>query len=667
MEQHLFFKKSTIAAAIICATVSMSVHAEEVNKSSNERVVAAFALGTQSRDAAAAQERTKTDDDLKLSPNLFRLKEYTRQEMSGQVGKSSRSKRAVDTASKITLDIIIDGNVDSVQGELDAAGFTVNAVYNDSIGGTISADKLEALSKIAAVKRINLPVKKNRAGIVQNQADFVQYSKKIKESLKNAPTGKGITVGIISDSFDCTSVRNEPGAITAADDISNGEIPGDVNIVKEESFCLFTGIDEGRAMTQLVHDIAPDAKIAFFSPDSQTDFARGIQILALPKGQLDSTSQLEGAGADIIVDDIGFISEPFYEEGIIGDSITSVVSKGVAYFTAGGNDNLTNPAGTRDTAVYTTSNAQFVPYTPGQNSPTSVTNAQVMKISNQTQATILPVEVEDTHDAQRVGIWWGQSYAKGNQSKIMACLTRVDGTAINNNNWCETQSQGQNPMLDLNFTLPPDLSGGKYGLQIFYLEGVKPTAFTVMGFRTVGIDASAATQNGSIYGHAAAPAAFTLAAADFASTPQCNAGLTEAIVEEFSSRGNSPLLFDSKGNAIHIVPNKPDATSIDGISTSFFGSIDPLAAFRSFKDSACDLTTEYRFYGTSAAAPNAAAVAALIKQDNPDITPEELYKVLRQTASPIGSAPADARYNYVAGYGLINAEKAINTLRAAKE
>ena len=666
MKQNRTIKKSALAAAMICATVSVSAQAAEVNLTNNQSAIAAFGLGTQSRAAAEALEREKTEDDLKLSPGLFSLKAYVNAEKAARQGSVSRRTRTADIPSALNVDILIKGSMESAREELGAVGFTVDATYGNSVGGTISPDNLEALSHIAAVQRINLAESQTAAGAVENQADFVQYSKKVKESLKHAPTGKGVTVGIISDSFDCIGVRNKPGTVSAATDVNNGELPADVHVVKERGDCLNGGIDEGRAMAQLVHDIAPDAKIAFYKPQSMTDYAQGIQTLALPRGQYDASGR-EGGGANIIVDDLYYFAEPFYEVGIVGDSITNVVKKGVAYFTLAGNFNQIDTITKADTSAYSTTTAQFVPYTPSQTGPTQVTGAQVLNVGAPGNSTVLPVTPAYTQNMQRIGIWWNQSYTAGNKSKIMACLTNADGTAINSKSWCQTQPLNQNPSLILNFTLPTMTPGSKYGLQIFSLEGVKPTSFTVMGFGDVAIDPAMSSQHGSIFGHSNTPAAFTLGAADFATTPECSRLWSEPRMESFSSRGNSPLLFDGQGNAIHIVPNKPDATAADGVSTSFFGNVDPVGTQRVFKDPACNLTSPYRFYGTSAAAPNAAAVAALILQDNPGIAPEEVYKVLRQTATPIGRAPSDGNYNYVSGYGFINAEKAINTLRAAQK
>ena len=664
MKRHVLTKNTALASAIIAMTINVAVQAKDIVITNNEQVFSAFALGTQSQAAAEAQENAKTDDDLKLSSNLFRLKQYIKHEEAQ--GRDVTNHRTVGRLPDINIDILINGSVDSAKGELGAAGFNINAVYGQSVGGTLSAEKLEALSQIPAVRQITLPRRGVRAGAVENQADFVQYSKRVKETLKNAPTGKGVTIGILSDSYDCIGERDEPGTVSAAQDVNNGELPADVYVVKEETLCIFSGTDEGRAMAQLVHDIAPDAKIAIYVPENATDFAQGIQTLARPRGQMGPDNR-EGAGANIIVDDLYYYNEPFYENGIIGDSINSVVNKGVAYFTSAGNNTMTDDEGKANTTMYVTSNAQFLPYTPPENSPTRLNNGQVLKISDRANGTVLPLEMQDTDENRTITVWWNQSYAKGSQSTIRACLTKPDGTAINRKGWCETQQIGQEPSLQLSFNVSDVLDDGNYGLQIFYIDGVKPTSFAVLGNQTVGIDPAVAAGTGSIFGHSATPAAFTVGAANFADMPQCSAESSEIVMESFSSHGNTPLLFDSQGNDIFIVPNKPDATAADGVSTSFFGEEDFLAKTRTFKDPACQMLSKFKFFGTSAAAPNAAAVAALLLQDNPGIAPEALYNVLRQTATPIGEAPTEANYNYVSGYGLVNAEKAINTLRAAQK
>ena len=78
-------------------------------------------------------------------------------------------------------------------------------------------------------------------------------------------------------------------------------------------------------MLQIVHDIAPGAELAFRTGYlGEQDMALGIRELA-------------DAGAHIIVDDLSYITEPFFRDGIISQTIDSVVSEGVTFFSSAGN------------------------------------------------------------------------------------------------------------------------------------------------------------------------------------------------------------------------------------------------------------------------------------------------------------------------------------------
>src|SRR5438552_2538135 len=95
--------------------------------------------------------------------------------------------------------------------------------------------------------------------------------------------GSGETVGILSDSFD-TAI----GAPTrAATDVATGDLPGVGNpcghntpVVVQSDFSGGGQADEGRAMAQLVHDLAPGAHLAFATAfNGDLDFANQITRL----------------------------------------------------------------------------------------------------------------------------------------------------------------------------------------------------------------------------------------------------------------------------------------------------------------------------------------------------------------------------------------------------
>ena len=140
----------------------------------------------------------------------------------------------------------------------------------------------------------------------------------------SAVNGAGVKVGILSDSF------NALGG--APFDVANGELPGAANPCGFRSAVQVLedhdGTDEGRAMAQIVHDLAPGATLAFRTAfNGQQDFANGIRAL-------------RDAGAKVIVDDVSYADEPMFQDGVIAAAIDDVEATGVAYFSSAANTNM---------------------------------------------------------------------------------------------------------------------------------------------------------------------------------------------------------------------------------------------------------------------------------------------------------------------------------------
>src|SRR5205085_4972483 len=111
------------------------------------------------------------------------------------------------------------------------------------------------------------------------------------------------------------------------------------------------------------------------------------------------------------------------------------------------------------------------------------------------------------------------------------------------------------------------------------------------------------TNDGTVYGHAAAADAIAVGAASFVKTPAF--GVNPPQIETYSSGGPTKIVFDAAGNALATpdLRQTPQITAPDGGNTTFF-----------FADTSADTDSLPNFFGTSAAAPDAAAVAALMLQ-----------------------------------------------------
>lgn len=123
-------------------------------------------------------------------------------------------------------------------------------------------------------------------------------------------TGAGQKVGAISDDVD-----------TIADSIAQGELPADVQVVKQASY----DGDEGTAMLEIVHDIAPGAKLAFATTgETLAEYVEAFHLLA-------------AAGSTLITEDIALDDEPAFAQGIGAATAESLARHGIWVSSSAGN------------------------------------------------------------------------------------------------------------------------------------------------------------------------------------------------------------------------------------------------------------------------------------------------------------------------------------------
>ena len=166
--------------------------------------------------------------------------------------------------------------------------------------------------------------------------------------------------------------------------------------------------------------------------------------------------------------------------------------------------------------------------------------------------------------------------------------------------------------------------------------------------------------SGTCFGHPKAAGAIATGAAYYQETPAY--GVDPALIEYYSSYGGIPNYFDIEGNRIPpLIRKKPELTAPDGVNTSFFNPFD-------YPDGAFDGDSYPNFFGTSAAAPHAAGVAALMieAQKLNTITPDQIKGVMTSNTSDMDdplTTPFDKGFDFASGYGLIEADKAVGAVK----
>ncbi|NEP62331.1 MAG: S8 family serine peptidase [Symploca sp. SIO2G7] len=536
------------------------------------------------------------------------------------LGETDESFQSPNSLIKVTngavmVDVAATGDIDSLITNLESLGFVAAAKYGAVVSGYIPIQALIMMADTEAVQFIRPAYEPVfNQGIITNQGNVALRADVAQAEF--GVTGAGVTVGVLSDSFD-----NLGGA--TADRLS-GDLP-DVNVLLD---LPGGGSDEGRAMLQLIADIAPGADLAFHTAFlGQVGFAQGILNLA-------------AAGADVIVDDVIYLAEPFFQDGIVAQAVNQVVAEGVAYFSAAGNNG--------DTAY----ESVF------RNSGT------ILAFGNfQVEAHDFDPGVEiDIFQTITVGagaeinlsFQWASPYFSA--SGIRGAISDLDIFLLNQNNQVVAASFNDNingdPVEILSFRNNNPVST-QYNLVIGKFSGEAPSLIKYVGFGDLSID-EFDTSSGTLFGQANARGAQAVGAAFFGESPAF--GNPSPTIESFSAIGGTPILFDSQGNRLAVpdIRKKPDIVATDGGNTTFFG-----------QDIGSDADTFPNFFGTSAAAPNAAAVAALLLEAVPNASPAEIYQALQMSALDLddpNTAGFDVGFDSATGFGLIQADAALRAL-----
>ncbi len=454
----------------------------------------------------------------------------------------------------------------------------VNEKYK-VVQGWLPFDRVDEVSKLDFVTKITAPSYGTpRTGSVNTEGDSVLHSDDVREML--GIDGSGVDVCVISDGVD-----------NRASAQASGDLPNNISINP-----LLPGSgDEGTAMLEIIHDIAPGANL-FFSGGFG-----GITTLEMLESIMFCASS-----SDIIVDDIGFLLEPYFEDGPVAQEARNAVQQGVVYVSAAGNAAMrhyqalyvdTNPADVDN-------NIHDFGLAAGEESDIG------MLISTPGNLAII--------------LQWNDKFGQSSNDYNLFLFDAITLDLLATSN--EVQDGDDDPIegiviSDLGISVPffiviNRFSGESKSLEIFFNGLVEVLTFNV--------------PSDSIFGHPAVSEVIAVGAVPF-SDP--------FSVEDFSSEGPSTIFFPGFEQR-----PKPDVVAPNGVATTVPGFMP--------------------FSGTSAAAPHVAGVAALVLQANPALTPSEVKDALTNTAIDLESASLAtvSSRNNMSGFGLVDALAAVQSV-----
>ncbi|MEO8382095.1 MAG: S8 family serine peptidase [Acidobacteriota bacterium] len=409
--------------------------------------------------------------------------------------------------------------------------------------------------------------------------------------------GSGMKVCVISDGIDSLVALQASGDLPAVD-----VLPGQAG----------TG-DEGSAMLEIVHDLAPAATLGFASalPDEAT-FAQNILDLAAD-------------GCNVIVDDIVYLDESPFQDGPVAQSVNTVTAGGVLYFSSAGNEGNANDL---------TSGTWEGDFNANGTVPVLAGSGPSHNFGDGGQSILV-----EFGGGNPPLLTWAEHYdlATGTASTDFD-LYDLDGglTTI-----FDASTDAQDGVGGDDFPIE-FIGGGTFGGERLvvakFADGTTSSTpmFNLIVFRGELDDALATS--GATRGHSAAADAFSIAATPAADSfdgitpdgPYPGAFTSANESESFTSDGPRRILLSPTGVEITpgnrtstggIVRQKPDLTAADGVATAAPG-FNP-------------------FYGTSAAAPHAAAIAAMLKGALPGLTPAQVRTALVSSAIDIENPGVD--------------------------
>ncbi len=436
--------------------------------------------------------------------------------------------------------------------------------------------------------------------------------------------GTGIKIGVLSN-----GVRNLAAAQASGDLGPVTVLPGQSGTAAGQC-ATNVSCDEGTAMLELIHDLAPGAELFYATAlPTSANFAQNIR-------------NLRTAGCDIIVDDVFYFAESPFQDGqapavlsptnggIVAQAVNDVTADGALYFSSAGNSGNKNDG---------TSGVWEGDFVDGGDAPAPIGAANGRLHTFPADGAIPAQNFNSvTASGGPLILNWSDPLGGSNNDYDLFVLNSTGTTVLAASN--STQSGTQDPLELVNATL-----GASLRIVVVKYSGAARFLHVSLSRGRISVNTP-----GISSGHSSGALAYSVAATP-AIGPFPSPFSSSNVVETFSSDGPRKLFFQGDGTPFTpgdllatggITRQKPDITAADGASVTGAGGFG------------------IQFFGTSAAAPHAAAMAGLLKSANPGLTPAQVRTALTSTAIDI-EAPGTDRDS---GVGIIMADASMASIGA---
>ena len=533
----------------------------------------------------------------------------------------------INEGHAVQVYILMRAVTDETMAQLTNAGAAIEIADapRRRVQARVPVSRLDAVAALTVVDAVRLPTyARHRVGAVTSEGDAIVHADAVRQQL--ALDGTGVRVGVVSDGLrgvfatGCTSscggvdngpiatadlpsavgVRNASGVLTASTGgivarsfRANGDLEG-----LEASTCGFAGAGaEGTALLEIVHDIAPGARLSFANGDTDLEFMQAVNFLA--------------ASNDVVFDDTSFYGEPYDGTSAVSTNTAAALNATSfpvrAYFTSVGND--------ADAHYYDT-------YTDSRIDGTTVPGISSIGHMHLFQRTA------ETTDAQGLGsqtynvlslpqngeaalfLTWDDPFGASGNNYDLYLVQQSTGRVVASSTDVQSGSQDPTEFIDYVNRGSPDTfriviqnvrdAAQPRHLNLFAVQPrcaaagpqfLAPPRHERLNYNTVSRSVAAQSDAGGSPAGVIAVGAICSASAPAAARSSANESCNDtsnSTIEFFSSRG--PTL---DGRV------KPDITGVDGVSVTGAGRFGT------------------PFFGTSAAAAHLGGVTALTLQAAP--------------------------------------------------